>query len=142
MGRHRTSYKNSLVYAKQLIENGENIDVACRLSAHRYDENAKQIYRRLRKEERQKNRVKIFFYDGPIYLVNINNKKDIKKQKIAMKLNTKLETEKVKLYIENFYSKNNYKAIIKASDWEMFSVILNSDKDYENYLKNKKNENQ
>ena len=138
MGRHRTSYKNSLLYAKELIEQGENIETACKLSAHRFDEKSKQIYRRLRKEERLKNKNNIIFYEGPIYLVNINNKKDIKKQIIAIKLNTKLENSKIKLYIENFYSKDNYKGFIKNSDWENLFKIFSNDNEYNNYINEKR----
>ena len=138
MGRHRTSYKNSLLYAKELIEQGENIETACKLSAHRFDEKSKQIYRRLRKEERLKNKNNIIFYEGPIYLVNINNKKDIKKQIIAIKLNTKLDNSKTKLYIENFYSKDNYKGFIKNSDWENLFKTFSNDNEYSNYINEKR----
>jgi hypothetical protein len=138
MGRHRTSYKNSLLYAKELIEQGENIETACKLSAHRFDEKSKQIYRRLRKEEKLKNKNNIIFYEGPIYLVNINNKKDIKKQIVAIKLNTKLENSKIKLYIENFYSKDNYKGFIKNSDWENLFKTFSNDNEYNNYINEKR----
>jgi hypothetical protein len=138
MGRNRTSYKNSLLYAKELIEQGENIETACKLSAHRFDEKSKQIYRRLRKEEKLKNKNNIIFYEGPIYLVNINNKKDIKKQIVAIKLNTKLENSKIKLYIENFYSKDNYKGFIKNSDWENLFKTFSNDNEYNNYINEKR----
>ena len=139
MGRHRTSYKNSLIYAKELIEKGEDIEIACKLAAHRFDEKSKQIYRRLRKEERLKNRVKIAFYEGPIYLVNTKNKKDIKKQTIAIKLNTKLEESKIKLYIENFYTKDEYRGFIKTSDWEDFFEIFLDDNEYNEYILKNRN---
>ena len=48
MGRHRISYKNSLDYAKKLIDEGKEPLLACQLSAHRFDEKSKQIYRRLK----------------------------------------------------------------------------------------------
>lgn len=134
MGRQRTSYKNSLLYAKELIMGGKDIELACKLSAHRYDEKYKQIYRKLKKEERDKNKVKILFYEGPIYIVNVNDKKDIKKKDIAIKLNSKFEPDKAKLYIEHFYSKDNCRAIIKKTDWEEFLVFFNKDSEYNNYI--------
>lgn len=140
MGRHRTSYKYSLDYAKALISEGEDPMIACQLSAHRFDEKSKQIFRRLRKEEREKNNPKILFYEGPIYLVNINNKKDIKKTNIAIKLNTKYDPEQTKKYIENYYSKDNYRGIIKSADWSDLSIFFKDEKEYNLYLdKRKKN---
>lgn len=137
MGRHRISYKNSLDYAKKLIDEGKEPLLACQLSAHRFDEKSKQIYRRLKKEEREKEKSKILFYDGPIYLININNKKDIRKENIAIKLNTKFDANRTKKYIEKYYTKDNYKAIIKSSDWDNTFMIFKSDKEYVEYLNNK-----
>lgn len=53
MGRSRKSFTYAVEYAQNLIFRGEDIERACRLAGHRYDEPYKKIERKINKMNKE-----------------------------------------------------------------------------------------
>lgn len=126
----RISFYSALGYAKDLISQGMEKEKACRLSAHRFDESLGDILKQI---DRKKT---ILFYEGPVYLINVNDKKDIKKIKIAIKISCRVDMKESKRFIEKHYSKNPYRGLIKCSDWKN-ARLFSSLSEYQYFCKKK-----
>lgn len=131
MGVKRVSFYNAAEYAKNLIVCGIDEEKACRLASHRFDEDFDGILKQVRR------RKTILFYEGPVYLVNINDRKDIKKIKVAIKINPHNDMKESKTFIEKHYSSKPYRGLIKSSDWEN-ARLFSSLPECEYFIKNNK----